>query len=64
MLYDGVWGANEENAILGLRAQIFLRELLVLQQYFVFFEVEAGMNEEDQKNLITIIKVGGYEGMR
>ena len=26
MLYDGVWEANEENAILGLCAQIFSRE--------------------------------------
>ena len=58
MLYGGVWGANEENAILGLCAQITSREKQALQQYVVLFEVEVGMNEEGHKNVITINQDG------
>ena len=41
---------NEENAILGLCAQIYAREQQALQTYSVFLDVEVGMNEEGQKN--------------
>ena len=53
-------GANEENAIYGVMCSDFLeRVTIVLQQYFVFFEVELGMNEESQKKKLNYNNQGG-----